>query len=59
MRTNPRNKNNATETSECPYCYWRENGKYCNFGDYKFFMKFSFLDPGYKLSVAWRFVHDL
>ena len=27
---------------------------HCNTGAYKFFMKFSFLEAGYKLSMAWR-----
>lgn len=39
--------------------YWRENGKDCNIGAYKFFMKCSFLESGYKLSVTWRMLNDL
>lgn len=29
-----------------------------NTGAYKFFMKFSFLEPGYKLSMVWRIWND-
>lgn len=59
IRTIPMKEKIHQDFSKCPYRYWKENGKYCNIGTYEFFMKFFFLVPGYKLSVAWRILNDL